>query len=289
MAYNNMLCSQCVVGACRSVKVCLISVTILRKKDEENVIGHRGMYLNLRADSSGSSEEETSAAMAQSGRFSQKVDESDDDFNSNQFSSETTTLSNLRRSNVVKEVEKLKKEQRRATTATSGRESRKRGFLQMAPGNPHWELLNMILEYRRGLDIKPLSENDAVEDHLITVCVRKRPLNKREATRKEVDKNFRYTATTANQNNIQGSATCFAYGQTGSGKDTHNGRDFNGKTQDCQKGIYAMAAADVFRLANSAKYRSLNLVVSSSFFEIYSGKVFDLLNNKTKTQDIRRW
>lgn len=38
-------------------------------------------------DSSGSSEEEISAAMAQSGRCS------DDEFNSNQFSSKTTSLS----------------------------------------------------------------------------------------------------------------------------------------------------------------------------------------------------
>lgn len=44
-------------------------------------------------DSSGSSEEEVSAAMAQSGLFSNKFDESDDDFNSNQFSSETATIS----------------------------------------------------------------------------------------------------------------------------------------------------------------------------------------------------
>lgn len=41
-------------------------------------------------DSSGSSEEETSTAMAHSGRYNQKIEESDDDFNSNQFSSETT-------------------------------------------------------------------------------------------------------------------------------------------------------------------------------------------------------
>lgn len=47
----------------------------------------------LNKDSSGSSEEETSAAMAQSGRYSHKLDESDDDFNSNQFSPETATLS----------------------------------------------------------------------------------------------------------------------------------------------------------------------------------------------------
>lgn len=42
-------------------------------------------------------------------------------------------------------------------------------------------------EYRQTLDIKPLTENDAVEDHLITVCVRKRPLNRKEINRKEVD------------------------------------------------------------------------------------------------------
>ena len=60
------------------------------------------------------------------------------------------------------------------------------------------------------------------------------------------------------------------------------GGDFNGKTQDCHKGIYAMATTDVFKHANSTKYKHLNVVVSSSFFEIYSGKVFDLLNNKVK-------
>lgn len=46
----------------------------------------------LQKDSSGSSEEETSAAMAQSDRFSHKIDESDDDYNSNQFSPESATL-----------------------------------------------------------------------------------------------------------------------------------------------------------------------------------------------------
>lgn len=35
--------------------------------------------------------------------------------------------------------------------------------------------------------MRPLNKNDAVEDHLITVCVRKRPLNRKEQTKKEVD------------------------------------------------------------------------------------------------------
>jgi kinesin family protein 2/24 len=77
-------------------------------------------------------------------------------------------------------------------------------------------------------------------------------------------------------------ATCFAYGQTGSGKTHTMGGDFNGKTQDCIKGIYAMTAKDVFRLLNQPSYRVLSLSVSCSFFEIYSGKVFDLLNQKAK-------
>ncbi|KAK9890088.1 hypothetical protein WA026_008898 [Henosepilachna vigintioctopunctata] len=228
--------------------------------------------------------------------------------------------------NVVREVEKLKKNREERRQRQAEEKAEKEAFLQMAPGNPHWEFLNMILEYRRGLDIKPLTENDAVEDHLITVCVRKRPLNKREIQKKEVDvitipsknqlivhepKNkvdltkylenqlfrfdysfdetcsnamvYKYTAQPLIKTIFEGGfATCFAYGQTGSGKTHTMGGDFNGKNQDCQKGIYAMAAADVFRLANSPKYRQLNLVISASFFEIYSGKVFDLLNNKAK-------
>ena len=47
------------------------------------------------------------------------------------------------------------------------------------------------------------------------------------------------------------------------------GGDFSGKTQ----GIYGLAANDVFKLLKSAKHRSKDLIVSSSFFEIYGGKV----------------
>ncbi|EFX69212.1 hypothetical protein DAPPUDRAFT_62434, partial [Daphnia pulex] len=71
-------------------------------------------------------------------------------------------------------------------------------------------------------------------------------------------------------------------GQTGIGKTHTMGGDFYGKTQDCSTGIYAKTARDVFKLLKSPKYRSLDLVVSASFFEIYSGKVFDLLNGKAK-------
>nr|CAD7399683.1 unnamed protein product [Timema cristinae] len=202
----------------------------------------------------------------------------------------------------------------------------KESLMSLDPGNPNWEFLGMIRDYRSNIDFRPLRENDLVEDHQITVCIRKRPLNRKETTRKEVDvisvpsKNqlvvhepklkvdltkylenqhfrfdyafddscsndlvYKYTAQPLVQTIFEGGmATCFAYGQTGSGKTHTMGGDFHGKTQDCKKGIYAMAAKDVFQLLKSPKYRMLHLVVSSSFFEIYSGKVFDLLANKAK-------
>ena len=60
------------------------------------------------------------------------------------------------------------------------------------------------------------------------------------------------------------------------------GGEFHGKTQDSKNGIYALAARDVFKYLKSPKYKNNNLAVSCSFFEIYSGKVFDLLSGKSK-------
>ena len=34
-------------------------------------------------------------------------------------------------------------------------------------------------EYRNSIEFRPLRESDPVEDHQITVCIRKRPLNKK--------------------------------------------------------------------------------------------------------------
>jgi hypothetical protein len=100
---------------------------------------------------------------------------------------------------------------------------------------------------------------------------------------------YKYTAQPLIRTIFQGGmATCFAYGQTGSGKTHTMGGD---RTQDCKKGIYAMAAEDVFKYLDSPMYENLNLVVSASFFEIYNGEVFDLLANKRKLrvlEDIKK-
>uniref|UniRef100_A0A8C2ZXX0 Kinesin-like protein n=1 Tax=Cyclopterus lumpus TaxID=8103 RepID=A0A8C2ZXX0_CYCLU len=165
-----------------------------------------------------------------------------------------------------------------------------------------------------------------VKPQKICVCVRKRPLNKQEVIKKEIDVvsipgngallvhepkqkvdltkyldnqvfhfdfSFNETATNDLVYNFTakplvqsifegGMATCFAYGQTGSGKTHTMGGDFTGRQQNSAKGIYAMAAQDVFTHLNHKRYANLELSAYVSFFEIYNGKVYDLLNEKTK-------
>ncbi|KAL0925312.1 hypothetical protein M5K25_003633 [Dendrobium thyrsiflorum] len=64
-------------------------------------------------------------------------------------------------------------------------------------------------------------------------------------------------------------ATCFAYGQTGSGK-----------TYTMQP-LPLRASQDILRLMHHA-YRNQGLQLFFSFFEIYGGKVFDLLSDRRK-------
>lgn len=68
----------------------------------------------------------------------------------------------------------------------------------------------------------------------------------------------------------KGCATCFAYGQTGSGK------TYTMLGKDRQDGIYLMAARDLYdRLQRG-------MAINVSFFEIYGGKLYDLLNEREK-------
>ncbi|KAM9323412.1 kinesin-like protein KIF2C isoform 1-T1 [Pholidichthys leucotaenia] len=202
----------------------------------------------------------------------------------------------------------------------------KRGKFLEAP-RPNQRFYEMIKDFRETLDpYQPLSTTDPIEPHRICVCVRKRPLNKQEIMKKEIDivtvlgkgvvlvhepkqkvdqtkylENqdfhfdfsfdetssnelvYKFTAKPLVQSIFEGGmATCFAYGQTGSGKTHTMGGDFTGKQQDSAKGLYALAAQDVFTCLNQRKYAHLDLSAYVSFFEIYNGKVYDLLNKKTK-------
>ncbi|XP_047915221.1 kinesin-like protein KIF2C isoform X2 [Anser cygnoides] len=229
-----------------------------------------------------------------------------------------------RRSNIVKEMEKMKnkREEKRAQIS----EIRTKRAQEYDSSCPNWEFARMIKEFRATLDCQPLSITDPIEEHRICVCVRKRPLNKQELLKKECDvitvpskcvllvhepkqkvdltkyldtqafrfdfsfdelasneMVYRFTARPLVQTIFEGGkATCFAYGQTGSGKTHTMGGDFSGRAQNASKGIYAFASQDVFLLLNQPRYRSQDLEVYVTFFEIYNGKVFDLLNKKAK-------
>lgn len=65
--------------------------------------------------------------------------------------------------------------------------------------------------------------------------------------------------------------TCFAYGQTGSGK-THT---MMGKGTEVP-GLYLMAAYEIMEELQNHP----NIFIEVSFYEIYCGKLYDLLNNR---------
>ncbi|XP_025715127.1 kinesin-like protein KIF2B [Callorhinus ursinus] len=235
-------------------------------------------------------------------------------------------LMKQKKSPCLREIEKLQKQREKRRRLQL--EIQAQRALNVNMGNPNYEIMRMIEEYRRHLDCSKVSSLEPREDHRICVCVRKRPLNQRETIMKDLDIitipsdnvvmvheskqkvdltrylenqtfcfDHAFDVTASNELVYQftaqplvesifrkGMATCFAYGQTGSGKTHTMGGAFSGRDQDCSKGIYALVAQDVFLLLKTTAYEKLDLKVYGTFFEIYGGKVYDLLNWKKKLQ-----
>ncbi|XP_025852075.2 kinesin-like protein KIF2B [Vulpes vulpes] len=235
-------------------------------------------------------------------------------------------LMKRKKSPCLREIEKLQKQREKRRRLQL--EVRAQRALSVNTGNPNYEIMRMIDECRRHLDCSKVCSREPREDHRICVCVRKRPLNQRETTLKDLDiitipsdnvvmvheskqkvdltrylENqtfcfdhafddtastelvYQFTAQPLVESIFRkGMATCFAYGQTGSGKTHTMGGAFSGGDQDCSKGIYALVAQDVFLLLKARAYEKLDLKVYGTFFEIYGGKVYDLLNWKKKLQ-----
>jgi kinesin family protein 2/24 len=59
------------------------------------------------------------------------------------------------------------------------------------------------------------------------------------------------------------------------------GGDLQSAKPDYSHGIYAQTARDIFHRLSSPQYRS-SVEIFVTFYEIYCGKVFDLLNNKKR-------
>ncbi|EHH24819.1 hypothetical protein EGK_08544 [Macaca mulatta] len=235
-------------------------------------------------------------------------------------------LMKQKKSPCLQEIEKVQKQREKRRRLQQ--EIRARRALDVNTRNPNYEIMHMIEEYRRHLDSSKISVLEPRQEHRICVCVRKRPLNQRETTLKDLDiitvpsdnvvmvheskqkvdltrylENqtfcfdhafddkasnelvYQFTAQPLVESIFRkGMATCFAYGQTGSGKTYTMGGDFAGRAQDHSKGIYALVAQDVFLLLRNSIYEKLDLKVYGTFFEIYGGKVYDLLNWKKKLQ-----
>jgi hypothetical protein len=168
------------------------------------------------------------------------------------------------------------------------------------------------------VDEAEIAALDSGDGPKIRVVVRKRPLNRREARRGELDvvetvsrrtllmhegkqkvDLTRYTEThafsfddvydhTCSTETVYrhaarplvasvfrgGKATVFAYGQTGSGK-THSMLG-----TPTAPGLYVLAARDIFQGLSLEKFSFLRACVS--FYEIYGGKLYDLLNGRTQ-------
>ncbi|XP_003131655.1 kinesin-like protein KIF2B [Sus scrofa] len=235
-------------------------------------------------------------------------------------------LMKQKKSPCLREIEKLQKQREKRRRLHLDIQAQR--ALDVNTGNPSYEIGRMIAEYRRHLDHSQIARLEPPENHRICVCVRKRPLNQRETTMKDLDIitipsdnlvmvheskqkvdltrylenqtfcfDHAFDHTASNELVYQftaqplvesifrkGMATCFAYGQTGSGKTHTMGGTFSRGDQDCSKGIYAMVARDVFLLLKTSAYENLDLKVYGTFFEIYGGKVYDLLNWKKKLQ-----
>jgi hypothetical protein len=80
-------------------------------------------------------------------------------------------------------------------------------------------------------------------------------------------------------------ATVFAYGQTGSGKTyTMMGSNMTGinagtaREDESNLGLYYLAALDIFEMIKQPEYS--HLTIGASLFEIYGGKLFDLVHER---------
>jgi kinesin family protein 2/24 len=97
---------------------------------------------------------------------------------------QTTATTDANKSKVVKEIERIaaNREQRRAK-----QDERRQKLSEVDQSIPAWEFQAMVNEYRQQWDVKLLQMNDQQKDLKICVCVRKRPITKKELNKKDID------------------------------------------------------------------------------------------------------
>lgn len=83
--------------------------------------------------------------------------------------------------------QELHKASKRMSCVTKPQEMQPKRGKFAEPTRPNQKFYDMIKEFRETLEIMPLLTTEVVEAHRICVCVRKRPLNKQEINKKEID------------------------------------------------------------------------------------------------------
>ena len=217
-----------------------------------------------------------------------------------------------KKSSVVGRVAEMKqkREERRRKMEEEKRYKLEREAENLAIGKVGDVDFELMIEKFK-LNAKQMRPHLSPESLKINICIRKRPLFKKEALNGELDcvnvanpkilvheckyrvdgitkyldnTEFEFDNTFSEQESSEslykysirplisllfnkGVVTCFAYGQTGSGK-TYT-----------MRGLQNVAIHDLFACGNKSD-TPLNYTVS--FFEIYGGRLFDLLNNRNK-------
>ncbi|ORZ37533.1 P-loop containing nucleoside triphosphate hydrolase protein [Catenaria anguillulae PL171] len=192
-----------------------------------------------------------------------------------------------------------------------------RSSIQRPPSPPHKVVQTKPRPATSAGGVKAVVPPSSSLEDRIRVCVRKRPLNKKEVKRNEADVavvNAVERSLIINEPKVKvdltkyteqhafhfdevfgeectnddvyartalplvqyiftgGKATCFAYGQTGSGKTF--------TMLDQQHGLYVLAARDIFAQLQRPEHTTLSAWVS--FYEIYQGHLYDLLNERKR-------
>jgi len=103
--------------------------------------------------------------------------------------SQGSNNNNHRCSSVVREVNRMKDEREKRRARQVEQLQEKDALRRKDPGNPNWEVALMLRQYRGTLNFTPLRSLNprGAAAQQITVCVRKRPMSRKEENSKNMD------------------------------------------------------------------------------------------------------
>lgn len=222
----------------------------------------------------------------------------------------------MKKSSILEDMEKLKnRREERKKKQEEKNEAKIEASNETGVAKVDQDYENLITQKKQSIDKRLTQKHVKGDNAKILVCVRKRPLSSKEIANAEID-----TVTSLNPrlyiheckikidgitkyiedhefhfDNVfnddettedlycysieptidmimnRGTVTCFAYGQTGSGKTF------------TMKGIQNLAIDSIFERAEKLENnsdRQFNFFIS--FYEIYGGRLYDLLNDRNK-------